>query len=244
MTKEERKIYQKEYYRANREELNARMKEWRQNNRDKILAYQKEYRKNHPEKISAGKKEWRQNHPEEVSAYGKEWYQSHKEERSAYHKEWRQTHREEKNAYKKEYYQSHKEEENAYHKEYQRNKMATDPKYRLNNRISSLIRKSLKGSKAGRHWETLVGYTYTQFKKQFEKQFQLGMNLKNHGRGPGKWHIDHIIPIDAFNFTKPEDADFKRCWALSNLQPMWGSKNMSKGAKLEKPFQPSLIFEE
>ncbi|GAI73524.1 unnamed protein product, partial [marine sediment metagenome] len=31
-------------------------------------------------------------------------------------------------------------------------------------------------------------------------------------------HIDHIIPKSAFNFTKPEHTDFKRCWALDNLR--------------------------
>ena len=41
---------------------------------------------------------------------------------------------------------------------------------------------------------------------------------------------------------RPEDEDFKRCWALSNLQPLWMSENRSKNDKLEKPFQPSLKF--
>ena len=58
----------------------------------------------------------------------------------------------------------------------------------------------------------------------------------------GDWHIDHKIPISAFNFTKPEHEDFKRCWALSNLQPLWAKDNISKNAKLEKHFQPSLAI--
>jgi len=44
-----------------------------------------------------------------------------------------------------------------------------------------------------------------------------------------------------FNFSKPEDMDFKRCWALSNLQPLWAADNFSKHAKLKKPFQPSMF---
>jgi len=58
----------------------------------------------------------------------------------------------------------------------------------------------------------------------------------------GKWHIDHVIPTSVFNFEKPEDDDFKRCWSLQNLQPLWALDNIKKGNKLEKPFQPKLIF--
>jgi 5-methylcytosine-specific restriction endonuclease McrA len=55
-----------------------------------------------------------------------------------------------------------------------------------------------------------------------------------------EWHIDHIIPKAAFNYEKPEDIDFKKCWALKNLQPLWAKENHEKKDKLLKPFQPSL----
>jgi len=57
-----------------------------------------------------------------------------------------------------------------------------------------------------------------------------------------KWHIDHIIPVSAFNFTKPEHIDFNKCWALSNLQPLWAEENLSKHKKLKEAFQPSFMF--
>lgn len=44
----------------------------------------------------------------------------------------------------------------------------------------------------------------------------------------------------AFNFSSPEHIDFKKCWSLENLQPMWGKENAAKRDKLSKPFQPSL----
>jgi len=104
--------------------------------------------------------------------------------------------------------------------------------------ISCLMRRSLKnGLKAGRHWETLVGFTVDQLKKYLEKKFQPGMTWGNYGIA---WHIDHKIPKALFNFERPEDLDFKRCWSLKNLQPMLAKENMSKGSKIGKPFQPSL----
>ena len=58
----------------------------------------------------------------------------------------------------------------------------------------------------------------------------------------GKWHIDHIIPKSVYNYTKPEHTDFKRCWALKNLQPLWASDNLSKNDKIDKPFQQALLI--
>ncbi|MBA7551803.1 hypothetical protein ES705_44352 [subsurface metagenome] len=56
----------------------------------------------------------------------------------------------------------------------------------------------------------------------------------------GELHIDHIIPISAFNFTKPEHTDFKRAWALENLRLLPAKENMIKHDRLDRPFQPAL----
>ena len=110
-------------------------------------------------------------------------------------------------------------------------------KGKLNDRMGSSIRESLKrGSKSGRHWENLVGFNLNQLKIHLEKQFAPGMTWKNYGL----WHIDHEIPISAFNFDKPEHLDFKKCWALKNLRPLWAKDNIKKHNKLDRPFQPSL----
>jgi len=56
------------------------------------------------------------------------------------------------------------------------------------------------------------------------------------------WQVDHIIPLAAHNFISSGGIDFKRAWALKNLQPLWAYDNQSKGCSLDKPFQPSLAF--
>jgi len=119
-----------------------------------------------------------------------------------------------------------------------RERLKTDPIFKLNKKISYGIRQSLNGNKKGIKWETLVGYTASDLKKHIEKQFKPDMSWENHG----EWHIDHIIPISKFNFTKPEHSDFKKCWALKNLQPLWALENIKKSNKLIKPFQPSLLL--
>jgi len=124
----------------------------------------------------------------------------------------------------------------------ERERAKTDIQFKLNRNIRSSMCHSLKynGSKNGRHWEDLVGYTLTDLKKHLQKQFIDGMTWENWGING--WHIDHVIPISAFNFTDPSHTDFKRCWSLKNLQPLWAFDNISKNDKLEKPFQPSLAL--
>jgi len=56
------------------------------------------------------------------------------------------------------------------------------------------------------------------------------------------WEIDHIIPISVLNFSSPEHEDFKKCWNLSNLRPLWRIDNRHKYNKLNESFQPSLAL--
>jgi hypothetical protein len=114
------------------------------------------------------------------------------------------------------------------------------PKMRLRNSIGGMIWFALKEKKGGRSWESLVDYTLDDLMRHLESQFQAGMSWDNWGKTG--WHIDHKIPVSAFNFKTYDDIDFKRAWALSNLQPMWAKDNMSKGAKIDRPFQPSFAF--
>ncbi len=113
-----------------------------------------------------------------------------------------------------------------------------NPVYRLRGNVSKQIHNSLVDGKKGRSWEKLVGYSIIDLKNSIERQFKDGMSWDNYG----EWHIDHEIPNVVFNYKSVTDIDFKKCWALSNLQPMWAEDNLKKGAKLEKPFQPSFAF--
>jgi hypothetical protein len=112
---------------------------------------------------------------------------------------------------------------------------------RINNSMAASISHSLHGSKSNRKWENIVGYTLEQLKKHLEKQFLSGMTWGNYGFYG--WHIDHKIPKSVFNYTTTKHVDFKKCWALKNLQPLWGKDNLSKNNRLDKPFQPSFLMD-
>lgn len=110
---------------------------------------------------------------------------------------------------------------------------------KLKTYVRTAVRKSIRELKNGRHWESLVGYTLAELKKHLEMQFTPEMNWDNYG---SYWHIDHKIPVAAFNFNAPDEIDFRRCWALKNLQPLEAVKNLRKSDTVNIPFQPSLTL--
>ncbi|HDZ15013.1 hypothetical protein LCGC14_0950440 [marine sediment metagenome] len=93
-------------------------------------------------------------------------------------------------------------------------------KRKLKSRIARAIRGHLKGDgKGGQEWQTLVGYDYRQLTRRLKSTLPPGYEWeRDFVKAKGRLHIDHIVPVSAFNFTKPEHEDFKRCWALKNLR--------------------------
>lgn len=193
------------------------------------------YRKANPDRRREATKRWRDANIEKHHEINKKWAKANPEKTRQKAKKYRETYPDRVKAADKKWRENNPEKYKiVYSRAYQKRYISL--KGKLNICMANAIGQSLRGNKNGHHWEDLVGYTLNDLKKHLEKQFQSNMNWENYG----KWHIDHIIPISAFNFNKPEHIDFKRCWNLSNLRPLWRLENISKGNKLTKPFQPSL----
>jgi len=220
---------QKEY--SKRPEVKARRKEyskgWRQENKEQLKEKKKEYYQDNKKKIEEKRKEYLQDNKEKIREQQKEYNQKNKEKFKEYKKRYCQKNREKHKEYCKEYHQRPEIKEKRNNAE--KLKRLTDHQFKLNNNISGAMRRSLKGNKSGRHWETLVGYTLQELKLYLEKQFDLFMTWENQG---SYWHIDHVVPVSWFKFTKSEDEGFKKCWALENLQPMEGIENIKKGNRV------------
>ena len=73
----------------------------------------------------------------------------------------------------------------------------------------------------------LLPYTKEELVSHLESRLTDGMSWDN----MSEWHIDHIRPVASFNFDSTEHPDFKKCWALNNLQPLWAADNIRKGDK-------------
>jgi len=211
---------------------------WRNENKEKIKEYNK--------KNINGIKIWREKNKEKLKEKRLEYYKKNKETIKIVRKKYLikfkknnpELYKEKMRVKRKKYTLKHPEKIKERVRKYTNRRYHNDKKYNLNNRISKAIRKSLRGNKRGRHWEDLVGYTVEQLIKSLQGKFKNGMGWNN----MGKWHVDHKIPISAFNFKSPSDIDFKKCWALDNLQPLWKIDNLEKKDKLIKPHQPSLSF--
>ena len=120
----------------------------------------------------------------------------------------------------------------AYFKRYR----DANPKVRVRNNITKRIIYCLKTGRKSKRLERLLGYKIDDLMTHLGSQFRSGMSWCNYG----KWHIDHIIPVAAFNCTTTDHPDFRKCWAISNLQPLWAKDNLKKGSKMPDGFQYSL----
>ncbi|MFD0669711.1 hypothetical protein ACT80S_18475 [Ramlibacter sp. MAHUQ-53] len=106
----------------------------------------------------------------------------------------------------------------------------TLPWYSLKTRISSRIYTMLKaggGSKARQSTEEILGYSLSELKSHIERQFTRGMTWEKFMSG--EIHLDHIIPVSHFKADSIGSDDFRACWAMANLRPMWASENIAKG---------------
>lgn len=153
-------------------------------------------------------------------------------------KEWQRQNADKVNTKNAQWRSNNPEKSKAYNKK-AKEKILSTPKGKLDAAISHSVRQSISsGTKRGRRTFDLLGYTLEDLVKRIESQFSPGMSWANHG----EWHIDHKIPLSAHNYQTPDDIDFKKAWALSNLQPLWARDNLSKGPRLNAPFQPSLAL--
>ena len=83
----------------------------------------------------------------------------------------------------------------------------------------------------GKHQRTyeMFDFNRDELIKHIESKFTDGMSWDN----IDEWHLDHIIPKTAFKYKSTDDATFKTCWSLVNLQPKWAEDNMEKEFKFD-----------
>jgi hypothetical protein len=225
----------KRYYYNNLEKSKSRSKKWKLDNKEKVNQYKREYYKLHSEKSKEDVKRYIEKNIDKVRERRRKYYLDNIEKFKEAHKKRYAKYKEEIKLKSKQWASDNPDKVRKYSRS-KKIRYRKNPMKKLNFNISYGVWLSIKENKKNRHWETLVGYTLQQLKLHLEKQFKDGMTWENYG----EWHIDHRLPIAVHNFNSPDDIDFKKCWALKNLQPLWALDNISKGAKLLKPFQPSL----
>lgn len=153
--------------------------------------------------------------------------------RKAYHKRTLARQRD----YRKGYREKNRERIRKYSREYMSQRCDTDANFKLRATLRCRIYTALRRrrlSKSQRVTE-LIGCDIEFLRGYLEARFLKDMTWANHG----KWHIDHHIPCAEFDLRDP--AQQRQCFHYSNLKPMWGADNMSKGAKRPATHQAELI---
>ncbi len=157
-------------------------------------------------------------------------YPKYRDKKLQTSKAWYQENKEHRKEYLKQYRERNIDRIRETKRNYQKEKRHTDPIYKLISNFRTAIYTVLKENKLDKYsnYFNMVGYSPLDLKEHLEKQFKDGMNWDNYG----EWHVDHIKPISSFIFENCDDEQFKECWALNNLQPMWGDENIKKGSRI------------
>ena len=192
---------------------NKYMKEYYANNKDKFVMvpeekaeYNRAYRKNNKEYFKRKKKEWYDKNCESARVYARNYALEHKEEMKAK--------------------RSTAEHKNGVNRR-RKLRYKTCPMIALRNRVSVVIRRTIKMGKSAKPTFKLLGYTKEQLWMHLVNTIPIGFTVADFLSG--KLHIDHIIPQVLYN-NKGELLN--KCWNMRNLRLVQAIKNDVKGNKL------------
>lgn len=186
---------------------------------------------------------YRQRHPErkQGAEYWRKYNATHKESRFVNSQRYYRRHSEKRKAYMKKYVQQPhvRNRIRNYLRNYVKTRRETDVQFSLQSRLSRYILLVLSRTKTIKSKRTmeLVGCSREELKSHIEKQFVNGMCWENRR----SWHIDHYVPITAFDLTDPEEQ--KWCFNWRNLRPMVARENIQKSDTIPDPLPDWLPLE-
>ena len=196
----------------------SRLKSQEYHRRSEVIARRKQYEAT-PERRAAAKERY------EKLKENRDWVRKQNERSRRY--------RQENKERVKELQRRWREQNPGKGNEYIKRRYAEDPQFALAYKVRARVYQAIQkggASKTGRT-EELVGCSFDFLRQHIERQFNGKMSWDK----PGSFHIDHIIPLAAFDLTDP--AQLKVACNWQNMRPLSPRKNMSKGAKLLHPQQ-------
>jgi hypothetical protein len=171
------------------------------------------------------KKYWEEN-KEKILEKNREHYRNNKEYYINYQKKWslKEENKEKNKVYHKKWYVSGGREVNN---KYRREKLKKDPAFRAQMNLRLRLYEFIKIGKYRKYgrFREMLGCDWEYFKEYIKEQFEVGMSWDNYG----EWHIDHVIPVTAWDLSKEEDQMLASHY--TNLQPLWAIDNIKKSNK-------------
>lgn len=183
--------------------------------REAICAYARKYRKQNAAQINERSRQKYAQNPASVLAKNRKSAKKNRATNTLREKRWRAI---------------NKGRVRKYNLRHVTKRRAADAAFRLQMIVRTRIHSALQKSLAKKQCRTLalVGCTGTELKQWLESKFSEGMTWENQGKHG--WHIDHIIPLSAFDLNDPNQQ--RAAFHYSNLQPLWAIDNMRKGNKV------------
>lgn len=200
-----------------RECIKQQKKEYNAANKARIDEYNHQYYQEHTEEVKARTKKYKGDNVEYYAEYDKEYKLVHKDELVKKHKEYRST-----------------PERKKVRNKYEKDKKTADPIYRIVCNLRTRISNIISGTKKPASAVDDLGCSTDELRKHLEQSFHIDsrsgevMSWKNYGFNG--WHIDHIMPLSAFDLTNREQ--FIKAVHYTNLQPLWWWENLEKADKI------------
>lgn len=218
-------------------------KQYRKENKKRIADHQKIYYHENKEIILPKRRQYYHDNKERISIRAHIYYLNNRQEILDKAKANYKINREHKIIYAKEYSENNKEKNSINRRKYEKNKKQTNPKFKLKCIISTAIYNALRkrgSSKQGLSFLKYMDYTIEDLFISIQSKFEYWMTWENHGvydpktwddNDPStwRWQFDHEKPESDFNYTSPNDPEFKECWSLKNLRPLSAKQNILDG---------------
>jgi hypothetical protein len=197
-------------------------------NRERICERQRRYNASHSRELVERKRQYRSRDPEKWRSYYKEYAAQNSDERKEYSRDYYRQNAEEIKDRVRNYATKNAKQVRDRARLYRRSREASDHLFCLVRRIGTRCYAAIRSAKARKSDRTieLIGCSPAQLAAHLESQFKAGMGWRNRS----KWHVDHIVPLAAFDLSDPTQQ--RVAFHYSNLQPLWKHENLSKGARL------------
>lgn len=199
--------------------------------------YQARYKILYPERLKESKRLYSLKTKEKRAAYLKVYNEENKEKLREKARLYAQAHKKEARARSQKRREQKPDELREYHKRYRkeneeklRSRYKNDPQYALTKILRSRTLSAVRGfTKSARTLE-LLGCTIHELRTHIESLWLPGMSWENHAMNG--WHIDHIKPCASFDLT--DEAQQRKCFHFTNLQPLWWIDNLRKSGPRKK----------
>jgi len=184
-----------------------------------------EYRTSHIQKRREVDNVYSENNRDKCAARAKAWYKENTDKAKTSRCEWYHNNKAHVVITRTAWYEENADKMKDYHNSYNKQRYAENIQYR----VKSVINARLRSCVRNRTMKTLayLGCSIPLFIKWIEYQFDQTMNWENMGT---YWQMDHVKPCASFNFEN--ESEIYECYNWSNIRPLSGRENSSKGCKI------------